>query len=123
MILEKYPHYEWYIILEDDAIINKKSVKKINQTISQIDPSIQVIVIDDRGKGGTARIVYRNDVIRKVIKHMHPLSMFSIENESKISERANLWDWKLWLFLDHFNIKYEVIPLLKNGKFPSTIDT
>ena len=54
---------------------------------------------------------------------MHPLSYFSIENESKISKRANLWDWKLWSFLDYFNIKYVVIPIIANGQFPSTIDT
>lgn len=122
LILEKYPRYEWYIILEDDAIINKKSMNKINQTILQINPMTQVVVIDDRGKGGTAGIIYRKDVIKKAIKHMHPLSMFSIKNESKISGRANLWDWKLWSFLDYFKIKYEVIPIIANDKFPSTID-
>lgn len=122
IILKKYPFYKWYIILEDDAIINKDSINKINQIISHIDLSIQVILIDNRGKGGAAGIIYRKDVIRKIIKHMHPLSKFSIENESKISGKTNLWDWKLWTFLDYFNIKYQVIPILKNGQFPSTID-
>ena len=122
IILKKYSFYKWYIILEDDAIINKDSINKINQTILQIDPTIQIIVIDNRGKGGTAGIIYHKDVIWKVIKHMHPLSKFSIENESKISGKTNLWDWKLWTFLDYFNIKYQVIPILKNGQFSSTIN-
>jgi len=57
-----------------------------------------------------------------MIKKLYPLSDFSITNEDKYKKGTNLWDWKLWVYLDNFNIKHTAYPLVPSGKFKSQIN-
>jgi hypothetical protein len=122
-IKDIYKNYKWYLILEDDAEITIKEFSNF-RLITKYGKfnNYDVVLLDNRGgKGGTCAMMYKNNIIDKLIEHMHPLSNFSIINEETYKKGANLWDWKLWVFLDNYNIKYKIKPLFKSGKFKSTI--
>ena len=123
--IKKYDHkYNWYCILEDDSEIDEKIYNEIIK-ITKNDKNLHdVIILDKRGKGGACAIQYNNRIIDNVIKDLHPLSEFSIINSMwsrGAADMTNLWDWKLWAYLDKFNIKHIVHPLVPSGKFISEI--
>ena len=115
-----YPNYKWYLILEDDVYIHRGIIRIITKYL-HIFNKYDVIVLDIRSKGGASAIMYSNNIIDPLLEHMHPLSDFSIINEGKYKMGTNLWDWKLWSFLDNYHIKYKLYPLCRSGKFKSTI--
>ena len=122
-IQEKYPDYNWYCILEDDSEITEEIYTKINQLVKS-NPQTDIILLDARfdGRGGTAGMIYNDRIIDHMLQHLHPLSEFSIVNESRWDERANnVWDWKLWHYIDTFNIKNISCPIIHSGKFISMI--
>jgi len=119
-IKNQYPNYKWYLILEDDVYIHRGIIRIIAKYL-HIFNKYDVIVLDIRRKSGTSAMMYSNNIIDTLLEHMHPLSDFSIINEEKYKNGTNLWDWKLWSFLDNYHIKYKLYPLCKSGKFKSTI--
>lgn len=116
--IEQYiPDYEWYCILEDDAIFNLNICEIILRIIQYKQP-YHVIGLDKRFRGGCVGMLYNNHVINRLKKEMHPLSQFSIENETR-NKHANLWDWKLYTYLETTNIPFGYVNLIDSGKAPS----
>lgn len=66
-------------------------------------------------------MLYKYSVLPVLIRELHPLSEFSMQQNNSHFE-ANLWDWKLWRLLELGYIKHTVWPLVKSGTFDSTID-
>lgn len=120
LIKNKNMKYTWYCIVEDDAIFNEITYNKIINVITKNNKD-DIIVLDSRGRSGTSAVLYNSRIIDKVINDLHPLSQFSIENEKKYKRGNNLWDWKLWVYLDNFNIKSSTYRIVKSGQFPSEI--
>lgn len=121
VIQKYYPDFNWYCILEDDCDINETTYNTILNTVNKTNSLNDILVLDDRGKCGTSAIVYNQRIINDVIEHLHPLSPFSIENEGKYKMGTNLWDYKLWSYLDNFKIANETYPIVKSGLFKSEI--
>lgn len=120
-ILTKYPNYNWYCILEDDGELNQQIYQQMVHYIN-INQLADVIALDNRGaRCGTSAILYNQRIITHALEHLHPLSNFSINNESTYGKRINLWDWKLWSYLDVFNIKNVNYSLVPSGSFKSEI--
>lgn len=117
---EKYPDYNWYCILEDDAEITEEIYTKINQLVKS-NPQTDIILLDARGggRGGTAGMIYNERIIDHMLQHLHPLSEFSIDIDQV--DMSNLWDWLLWKYIDYFNIKNISCPIIHSGKFISMI--
>ena len=122
IIKEQYPNYNWYCILEDDSEIDKNIYNKIID-IKNKNTINDIILLDKRnmGKGGTCALLYNQRIINDMIENLHPLSKFSIENEQKYKKGTNLWDWKLWVYLDNFNINHIAYPIIPSGSFISEI--
>jgi hypothetical protein len=121
-IKSKHPGYNWYCILEDDAVMNEDTYLKIKDVLKNNDTD-DVIALDKRGKKGACAILYSRRIIDNVMKDLHPLSRFSINNETENNRgRTNLWDWKLWEYLDKYNVKYSVHKVVESGMFKSEID-
>ena len=121
LINKKYKNYNWYCILEDDSIINENIYNQIINVSNENKYSNDIILLDKRGRGGTCSLLYNQRIINNVILHMHPLSLFSIINERKFKRGTNLWDWKLWSYLDNFIISNKTYPIVSSGNFKSTI--
>ena len=121
-IKQEKPNYNWYCILEDDSEINENVYNKIVDICKHTNVLNDIIVLDKRGKGGACAILYNQKIISNAIKNLHPLSNFSITNEEIYKRGVNLWDWKLWVYLDNFNINNETHPLVPSGSFPSEIN-
>ena len=123
LIKNEYPNYNWYCILEDDSEINKNSYNMILRYVKSLYNSTDCILLDKRGKGrgGTCGVIYNQRIINNMIKVLHPLSKFSIINESVYKRGPNLWDWKLFVYLDFFKIKHKNFPILKSCFFTSEI--
>jgi hypothetical protein len=123
LIKNEYPNYNWYCILEDDSEINKNSYNMILRYIKSIYNSADCILLDKRGKGrgGTCAVIYNQRIIKNMIEVLHPLSKFSIINESVYKRGPNLWDWKLFVYLDFCNIKHKIFPIVKSCFFKSEI--
>ena len=115
--------FKWYCIIEDDSIFNDEIYRKILHIIHN-NKDIDVILLDDRGRGGTSCLLYKNTIIDKLYKDLHPISDFSIENsEGKYGGSSiNLWDWKLWVYFDNKDINNKTIKLVKSGEQGSTIN-
>jgi hypothetical protein len=74
------------------------------------------------GFGGTCATCYSPHVLERYKNDMHPLSDFSINLPSDDKKHhANLWDWKLWRYLETDASDYKQFPIVRSGKFPSTI--
>jgi len=112
--------YNWYCILEDDSEINEDIYKKIINII-QNNNTDDIILLDKRGRGGACAVLYNKRVIDNVITHLHPVSEFSINNERVFKKGTNLWDWKLWVYLDNFRIKSKEYHIVPSGSFKSVI--
>ena len=112
---------DWFCILEDDAEINFNIYDKI-KTFIQNNNHIDIILLDNRdgGKGGTAGLLYNKRIINTVFEDLHPLSDFSI-NADKYKNTNNLWDWKLWIYIENINKNYVQLPCIQSGNFKSTI--
>jgi hypothetical protein len=120
-IRDDLQEYEWFCILEDDAVMSNDIYTQMIKNIED-NKSLDIMVFDNRGRGGTSAVLYSKRIIDKVIGNMHPLSVFSIINEMKYKRGSNLWDWKLWSYMDNYKIKNGTFPLVPSGKFPSEID-
>ena len=53
-------------------------------------------------------------------KKLNGLSDFSI-NADKYKNTNNLWDWKLWIYIENINKNYVQLPCIQSGNFKSTI--
>ena len=123
-------NYKWFCILEDDAVINKDIYNKICIFLQKKENiNMDIVLLDERtnGWGGTAGVVYNKYRINHFMEHLHPLSNFSINMETKYKKLACVWDWKLWTFIEkneasYPSIKYTNFPCIDSGKFVSTID-
>jgi len=116
--------YQWFCILEDDAILSSDVLKKIEDflnDISQNNDKTDIILLDNRIGGGAAGVLYNSKIINKLRKDLHPLSDFSITMEEKY-KHSPLWDWKLWFYVNNNNINYKILPCIQSGEFTSTID-
>jgi len=116
---------DWICILEDDAEINKYIIYNLHVLINNPkNVNYDIVLLDDRhyGWGGTSGVLYNKKIIPTLLKDLHPLSHFSIINETRYG-LANLWDWKLYKYICHHNknIKFKNFPCIKSGNFPSTI--
>lgn len=119
-------NYDWYCILEDDAEIDKQSYAKIINFIMNIrNKNIDIVLLDARhnGWGGTAGMLYNKKIILKLIADLHPLSMFSMLS-CNYGDRnlGNVWDWKLWKYVQFVNKNFKLLPCVKSGNFNSTIN-
>ena len=118
--------YDWYCILEDDAIINDSCYNKILNFINNIDNNkYDIVLLDNRhnGWGGTAGMLYNKRIIDRVAVDLHPLSKFSILSH-KLGDKnlGNLWDWKLWKYVMYVNKNFATLPCIDSGTFISTIN-
>jgi hypothetical protein len=113
--------YNWYCILEDDSEINDDIYKKIINTIHNNNNSDDIIILDKRGRSGTCAVLYNHRIINNLLVDLHPLSNFSI-NKERVFKRTNLWDYKLWVYLDNFKVKSKTYCIVPSGKFGSVID-
>jgi GR25 family glycosyltransferase involved in LPS biosynthesis len=115
-------NYEWYCILEDDAEIYQDTLDKMQK---YINTNYDIILLDERANkwdaGGTSALLYNKRILNTLIKDLHPLSEFSI-NSYNYSKKDNLWDWKLWKYLNNINKNYNVLPCVKSGNFKSEIN-
>jgi len=120
-----YFKYQWFCILEDDAILNKDVIKKIENFLNDLSKNndkIDIIILDTRIGGGAAGVLYNSSVISKLRKDLHPLSEFSITMEEKYNH-SPLWDWKLWHYVNNnININFKTLPCIESGQFTSTIN-
>ena len=124
-----YPNfykYQWFCILEDDAILNSDVLKKIENflnDLSQNSDQTDIVLLDKRIGGGAAGVLYNSNIICKLRKDLHPLSEFSITMEEKYNH-SPLWDWKLWHYVNNKdnNINFKILPCIESGEFVSTID-
>lgn len=119
-------NYDWYCILEDDAEIDEISYNKImNFICNPNNQNIDIVLLDDRhnGWGGTAGMLYNKKIISKLIEDLHPLSFFSIKS-TKYGDKnlGNVWDWKLWKYVQFVNKNFRTLPCIKSGNFESTIN-
>uniref|UniRef100_A0A6C0E218 Glycosyl transferase family 25 domain-containing protein n=1 Tax=viral metagenome TaxID=1070528 RepID=A0A6C0E218_9ZZZZ len=119
--------YEWYCILEDDAVIDLSIYHQLCEIVNKdANKNVDVLLLDDRsdGFGGTAGMMYRINIIGRLLEDLHPLSEFSINMESNHG-LATLWDWKLWKYIQTAEnpiINYLQVPCIKSGNFDSTIN-
>ena len=120
-LIKDMPKYDWYCILEDDSEINEHIYNKIEDIAAYHKSTTDIILLDKRGRGGACALLYSQKSINNLITYLHPLSYFSRENETMYKRGANLWDWKLWVFLDNYNIKHKEYLIVSSGKFKSTI--
>lgn len=119
-------NYDWYCILEDDAEIDEISYNKIINFIrNPNNRNVDIVLLDDRhnGWGGTAGMLYNKKIISKLIDDLHPLSFFSITS-TKYGDKnlGNVWDWKLWKYVQFVNKNFKILPCIKSGNFESTIN-
>ena len=70
----------WLCIAEDDARLPKEVIQEIEDTITTTTDH-DIVWFDSRGLGGTSLVCYHKSVLPQVVKHMHPLSDFSISPE------------------------------------------
>jgi len=119
-------NYDWFCILEDDAVIDSECLNKIQKFIENPDNNkYDVVLLDNRnyGWGGTCALLYNKQIVNTLQYHLHPLSKFSILSTNYGDKNlGNLWDWKLWKYLVYVNKKFATFPCVKSGNFPSTID-
>ena len=119
-------NFDWYCILEDDAEIDKKALKKIKTFINKhANINVDIVLLDSRhfGWGGCSGMLYNKKIIPQLIKDLHPLSDFSINSHLYGDPNlGNLWDWKLWKYLAHINSNFKQLPCIDSGNFPSTIN-
>jgi GR25 family glycosyltransferase involved in LPS biosynthesis len=118
-------NYDWYCILEDDAEIDKIAYNKIINFINdKNNKNVDIVLLDARhnGWGGTAGMLYNKKIMNKLMEDLHPLSFFSI-NSTKYGDKnlGNLWDWKLWKYVQFINKNFKILPCIKSGNFKSTI--
>jgi GR25 family glycosyltransferase involved in LPS biosynthesis len=113
--------YDWFCILEDDAIINRTIYNEIQEFVEE-NNDIDIILLDKRVGGGAAGVLYNSKIIKQVLEDLHPLSDFSIKMEDEYNH-ATLWDWKLWHYINNNdNIICKILPCIDSGGFDSTID-
>jgi len=119
-------NYDWFCILEDDAVMDYETLNIIKKFVN--DPNNNnkhdIVLLDDRtdGWGGTSAILYNKRVINTLKHHLHPLSNFSILSHKYGDKNlGNLWDWKLWKYVNFINKRFALLPCVKSGNFPSTI--
>ena len=118
-------NYQWFCILEDDAQLDKTDYDKILEFVSNEDnKSKDIVLLDARhfGWGGTAGMLYNKKIIEQLILDLHPLSDFSIQSHLYGDPNlGNLWDWKLWKYVNYINKNFSQLPVIKSGDFPSMI--
>jgi hypothetical protein len=120
-------NYDWFCILEDDAMIDLATYNTIITFInSPENKNMDMILLDYRnyGYGGTAGMLYSMNIMGRLLNELHPLSNFSINMEEKHG-LATLWDWKLWKYIENTEnpkIKYASLPCIKCADFVSTIN-
>ena len=118
-------NYEWFCILEDDAELDDDSYNKIKGFVeNQSNSNYDIVLLDVRhnGFGGTCAVMYNKRIIPSLICDLHPLSKFSIlANHIGDRNLGNLWDWKLWKYLNFVNKNFTSLPCVSSGKFISTI--
>ena len=121
IINNSYYKYNWFCILEDDAIINNTVYNEIINFLKD-NQEKDIILLDKRIGGGAAGVLYNSKIIPRVIEDLHPLSDFSINMEDNYSCAA-LWDWKLWNYVNNSSdLKFTNFPIIESGGFVSTID-
>lgn len=111
---------EWFCVLEDDSEISLGVYRHILNIASAAKPTTDVILLDKRGRGGTCAMLYRKRILQRLYVDLHPLSDFSFKSSTEHAT-DNLWDWKLWSWLDHCGIIHETHPVVPSGNFKSTI--
>jgi hypothetical protein len=118
-------NYNWFCILEDDSLIDSDTLKTITNFVSDHNNNkYDIVLLDDRnyGWGGTCALLYNKRVVNTLKHQLHPLSNFSILSHKYGDENlGNLWDWKLWKYVNFINKKFTLLPCVKSGFFPSTI--
>ena len=118
---------DWICIIEDDAVIDIDVITKIYNFITIKESShFDVVLLDSRGYGGTAGMLYRRSILSTFLLDLNPLSDFSIIEYEKLEESAQnktpyLWDVKLWFYFRIKKTKVKVIKCIKSGMFVSTI--
>jgi hypothetical protein len=119
-------NFDWYCILEDDAEINQMAYNKIINFINNPNnKNIDIVLLDNRhnGWGGTAGMLYNKKIIDQLANDLHPLSFFSITSANYGDKNlGNIWDWKLWKYVQFINKNFKTLPCIKSGNFKSTID-
>lgn len=117
-------NYEWFCVLEDDSEIDMNIYNIIKKT-SIVNKNKDIILMDKRhnGWGGTCALLYNKRIIKTLISDLHPMSFFS-RNSHKIGDKnlGNLWDWKLWKYVNYVNKNFATCPCVPSGNFISTID-
>ena len=117
---------EWVCVLEDDAEIDRAAFEQIESYAR--DPANSgndIVLLDARanGWGGTAGMLYRASALPAVAAHMHPLSDFSVNvTRYPRANLGNLWDWKLWKYVEFVHGRCATMPCIGSGRFKSEID-
>jgi hypothetical protein len=118
-------NYDWFCILEDDSVIDEDTLNKISGFVGNPENNkYDIVLLDDRhyGWGGTSAMLYNKRVVNTLKHHLHPLSQFSITSDKYGDKNlGNVWDWKLWKYVNFINKKFALLPCVKSGNFPSTI--
>jgi len=118
-------NYDWFCILEDDSVIDENTLNKITDFIGNPENNkYDIVLLDDRhyGWGGTCAMLYNKRIIYTLMHHLHPLSKFSLYSYKYGDKNlGNVWDWKLWKYVNFINKKFTLLPCVKSGNFPSTI--
>jgi hypothetical protein len=121
IINNSYYKYNWFCILEDDAIIDNAVYNEILNFLKD-NQEKDIILLDKRIGGGAAGVLYNSKIIPKIIEELHPLSDFSINMEDNYN-CATLWDWKLWNYVNYSkDLKFTSFPIIESGGYDSTID-
>lgn len=113
-------------VLEDDAVIDQNSYRKIISFVENpINSNVGIVLLDARhnGWGGTAGMLYNSKILNQLLTDLHPLSIFSMSSERFGDKNlGNLWDWKLWKYCKYINKNFKTLPCIKSGMFVSEIN-
>ena len=118
-------NYKWFCILEDDADFGITEFQQILNFINEPEnKDIDVVLLDKRhnGWGGTCGMLYNKKILNTLIEDMHPMSKFSIENKYVFVNSMNIWDWKLFKYLQNVNRNFMNLPIMDSGRFKSTLN-
>jgi hypothetical protein len=118
-------NYDWFCILEDDSVIDEDTLNKITTFVRNTkNNKYDIVLLDNRcgGWGGACAILYNKRVVNTLKHHLHPLSNFSILSDTYGDKNlGNLWDWKLWKYVNFINKRFALLPCVKSGNFQSMI--
>ena len=120
---------EWIGIIEDDCEIPERFNLVVDYIINKY-PKVKVINLDERGKCNensysrmtTSLMLYHKSVINYLIKELDYKRSVHM-NSGKHKDKHCFFDWYLFRILKEEKIPMVGVPIIKSGKFFSTIDT